>query len=168
MTGQQLSPVEVYKLYAEKVTESSKPSKFLGAPYPITKHPLGFFHTQSGLGQIKSDLLCLLLTNPGERVMLPEFGTPLRRMVFQPNDNMSKTEIINMVSNSVSTWEPRIVVSSINAQSGPELERGSLPTQESSDNESVMLLSIDFADFDELQKVEQLKLELPLAGGSNA
>jgi phage baseplate assembly protein W len=46
---------------------------FLGAPYPIIKSPRGLLRTQSGINQIKSDLLVLLLTEPGERVMLPEF-----------------------------------------------------------------------------------------------
>ena len=62
--------------------------KFLGAPYPIIKHPRGFFHTQSGIDQVKADLLILLLTNPGERVMLPDFGAGLNRLMFEPNDSI--------------------------------------------------------------------------------
>lgn len=58
--------------------------KFKGLPYPVIEHPLGLFRTQTGINTIKSDLLVLLLTNPGERVMLPEFGTPLKDLMFQP------------------------------------------------------------------------------------
>ncbi|MFW2542780.1 GPW/gp25 family protein [Primorskyibacter sp. 2E107] len=34
--------------------------------------------------QIKSLLMQLLMTDPGERVMRPEFGTGIRGMVFEP------------------------------------------------------------------------------------
>jgi hypothetical protein len=46
-------------------------TEFAGAPYPITKDPMGYFRIQSGIDQIRSDLLALILTNAGERPMLP-------------------------------------------------------------------------------------------------
>ncbi len=52
-------------------------SDFLGAPYPITKHSQGYFHTQDNFGQIKSDLLVLLLTNPGSRCLTGDTLIPL-------------------------------------------------------------------------------------------
>ena len=56
--------------------------KFKGMPYPIVPDARGLLHTQSGIDQIKADMLSLLLTNPGERVFLPTYGTPLRKFIF--------------------------------------------------------------------------------------
>ena len=39
-----------------------------------------------GKQAIKSDLIHLLLTTPGDRLYLPEFGADLRRYIFEPND----------------------------------------------------------------------------------
>jgi phage baseplate assembly protein W len=52
-------------------------AKFLGCPYPIQDSPLGYLHTQSDVNQIKSDLLILLLTNPGERCLTADTKIPL-------------------------------------------------------------------------------------------
>ena len=49
---------------------------FAGMGYPIVTNPKGYFPVTKGVDLIKGDLLCLLLTNPGERVMMPQFGTP--------------------------------------------------------------------------------------------
>ena len=86
---------------------------FLGAPYPIIKHPRGFFHTQSGLNQIKSDLLVLLLTNPGERVMLPEFGTPLRKLLFEPMTPITSSALSKEVEYVIKNFDKRVTLQSV-------------------------------------------------------
>ena len=52
-------------------------ANFLGCPYPIQDDPFGYLHTQSDVNQIKSDLLILLLTNPGERCLTADTKIPL-------------------------------------------------------------------------------------------
>ena len=61
--------------------------KFLGLQYPLVKTHRGILAQNTGVDQIKADLLQLLLTNPGERVMLPSYGTPLRELLFEQNDS---------------------------------------------------------------------------------
>ena len=61
--------------------------KFIGLQYPLVKNPRGLLAQKNGVDQIKADVLQLLLTNPGERVMLPNYGTPLRKLIFEPNDD---------------------------------------------------------------------------------
>ena len=140
--------------------------KFLGAPYPIVKHPRGFLHTQSGLNQIKSDLLVLLLTNPGERVMLPEFGTPLRKLIFEQGDSISANEIRQTIINSIKTWEPRISVNAINVTIGPDITRDQLnPSIFAEEKENIAFISIIYSDFNELQEIKELQLQVPLTGG---
>ena len=65
---------------------------FLGSPYPIVKNPLGYFATQSGVNQIKADLLALLMTNQGDRTILPQYGCNLRQFLFEPADSIEASE----------------------------------------------------------------------------
>lgn len=137
---------------------------FLGAPYPIVKNSRGLLRTQSGVNQIKSDLLVLLLTEPGERVMLPEFGTPLREFLFEQNDNISLSQIKERISLSISTWEPRIAVQNIEVLNGNDVAN-SLNSQDDQQNlEHIILIKILFTNFEDIQKVEELVLQLPTGG----
>lgn len=137
---------------------------FLGAPYPIIRNSRGLLRTQSGINQIKSDLLVLLLTEPGERVMLPEFGTPLKEFLFEQNDNVLLEQIKERISLSISTWEPRIAVQNIEVLNGNDVV-GSLDTQDDQQNlEHIVLIKIIFTNFEDIQKVEELVLQLPTGG----
>lgn len=138
---------------------------FLGAPYPIIRHPLGFLRTQSGVNQVKSDLLVLLLTEPGERVMLPEFGTPLKQFFFEPNDSSLVDKVRQTISNSISMWEPRIAVSDILVTNNVASMKDSLNAfDDGQETDHILLIRILFTDYDDIQKVEELKLEIPLGG----
>lgn len=134
---------------------------FLGAPYPITKHPLGFFRTQSGIDQVKSDLLSLLLTTPGERVMLPEFGTPLKKLMFDPNDSAVASQAREMIIKAINIWEPRITVDAIevsNSMSSKALN----PADDLTNQEHILNIKIRFFDPNNISEIQELKLELPL------
>lgn len=141
-------------------------ANFLGVPFPIRKSPLGFLRIQSGINQIKSDLLVLLLTNPGERVMTPEFGTPLRKLVFEPNDQTLREQARNMIIDSITRWEPRIVVRKIEVSSNPGREVLS-PYDDRLNSENILYIRIDFIDPENISEVQRLVLEMPLsqAGG---
>ena len=39
-----------------------------------------------GASAVRQSLMLLLSTQPGERIMRPEFGCDLYRLVFEPND----------------------------------------------------------------------------------
>jgi phage baseplate assembly protein W len=136
--------------------------KFWGAPYPIVRHANGFLHTQRGAAQVKSDLLSLLLTNPGERVMLPDFGTPLNRLFFDPNDAQVAQEARDMIVTAIEAWEPRIVVSDIEVNTN--VDDSLSPLDEKVDIGHILLIRINFSDFDNIQEVQELRLEVPLGG----
>lgn len=138
---------------------------FSGAPYPIKKHPLGLLRSQKGVNQIKSDLLVLLLTEPGERVMLPGFGTPLKQFFFEPNDSVIVDKVKNAIANSIKTWEPRIAVTAIdvtNSRADIEPSLNPLDSRESVDH--VLMIRIKFTDFQNIRSVQELTLEIPLGG----
>lgn len=138
--------------------------KFLGVPYPITRNPLGFLRSSNGIDQIKSDLLQLLLTTPGERVMLPTYGTPLKKLIFDPNDTNLEIAAREMIINSINQWEPRITVQQIEITSS--IDPNQLDSNDPKENlENFLFIRILFFDPENIQEVEELKLELPVSGG---
>lgn len=135
---------------------------FCGLPYPITQNSLGYFRSQCGAETIKGDLLILLLTNPGERVMMPEFGTGLRRLVFEPNDSFIKEQARNMIINAIATWEPRIVVEQIDISTGEEAWQSLSPDDDRTQAANVLLIRILFLEKDNINEIQELKLSVPL------
>jgi phage baseplate assembly protein W len=131
--------------------------KFLGLQYPLTETPRGIMAQKSGVDQIKADLLQLLLTNPGERVMLPEFGTPLRELFFEPNDPSLAMETKRMVSSAIAKWEPRIEIKNITVGT-PDLH----PEDTGSESEAIVGIHIEFYDPEDINVIEALVLEVPI------
>ena len=134
---------------------------FKGVPYPITKNPKGFFYIQSGVDQVKSDMIVLLLTNPRERVMLHDFGTPLRKLFFNPNDPSTILEAKGMIANSLKMWEPRVAIENIYIQSKLDSDSAN-PDDPDPNNEHVLLIRITFFDRLDIRTINELRLEVPL------
>lgn len=118
---------------------------------------------KSDVDQIKADLLQLLLTNPGERVMLPEYGTPLRRLIFEPNDPLLEVEARRMIAESISKWEPRIELSQIYVTSNVDFN-DLHPDDTKEDSVHVLSIKIEFFDPVNIDEVQELKLEVPIGG----
>ena len=59
--------------------------------------------------QGKENLKALLLTQVGERYMLPTFGCNFLDIIFQPNVNELKEEIANIIQRAVNAWLPYII-----------------------------------------------------------
>lgn len=137
---------------------------FLGCPYPLSKTPRGIMPTQEGLNQIKSDLLVLLLTNPGSRVMLPEFGTPLNSLIFQPNDDQTAEAAREMIINSINRWEPRLTIEELEVVAGPISDMLD-PSDNLEEAGHILSIRIVFAEFDQIKEVQELILEIPLSSG---
>ena len=74
-----------------------------------------------GADAVRQGLLLLLSTIPGERVMRPDYGCPLHRLVFAPNDDTTAGLAIHYVRQAVERWEPRVDVVGVEADRDPEL-----------------------------------------------
>jgi phage baseplate assembly protein W len=72
-----------------------------------------FKSTYSTKDQIKSNLVNLLLTDIGERVMNPNFGTNLKRFLFEGITNENIDTLKNNILNSISIYISEITVSGI-------------------------------------------------------
>jgi phage baseplate assembly protein W len=71
---------------------------------------------------VRQSVLLLLSTRPGERVMRPEYGCDLHRLIFLPNDNTSAGLAIHYVRQALERWEPRIYQIRVNAGRNPDVE----------------------------------------------
>lgn len=133
-------------------------NEFLGLQYPLRKTPRGLMAQKTGVDQIKADIVQLLLTNPGERIMMPNYGTDLKRLQFQPNDAILEKEAEDMVRQAIATWEPRIEILKINVTS--QIDESNLnPNDPGYDKDEILHIKIEFIDPQNISKVEQLQLE---------
>jgi len=62
---------------------------------------------------IKQAIVNLLLTNKGERVMQPNYGSDIRSFLFEPLDFGTAVQIKNSINYCLNTFEPRIAVNGI-------------------------------------------------------
>lgn len=65
---------------------------------------------------VRQAILLLLSTTPGERVMRPDYGCALERLVFSPNDDTTAGLAIHFVRRALNRWEPRIDVLRLDAE----------------------------------------------------
>jgi phage baseplate assembly protein W len=71
---------------------------------------------------IEQAIQIILLTAPGERPMLPEFGAGLRNFVFEPNSDKTRARIADAVRKSLVDWEPRITTERVEVTRGDDAE----------------------------------------------
>ncbi len=53
---------------------------------------------------VRDELMQLILTNPGERLFLPEFGGGVRRLVFENIDEASGAMVKATLTRAISRW----------------------------------------------------------------
>ena len=59
---------------------------------------------------IKQAIVNLLLTNKGERLMNPNYGSDIRRYLFEPLDYGTANQIKGNIRDTIERFEPRITV----------------------------------------------------------
>lgn len=66
-----------------------------------------------GQDKVRQAILLILETEPGERIMRPDFGTGLRRYLMKPNTIATRALIQRDVDAALRLWEPRIEVTRV-------------------------------------------------------
>jgi phage baseplate assembly protein W len=64
---------------------------------------------------VRQAILLLLSTRPGERLMRPDYGCWLHRLVFAPNDAGTAGLAIHYVGEALRRWEPRVTILRLDA-----------------------------------------------------
>lgn len=78
----------------------------------------GRFESFQGIAELRQALLMLFSTRPGERALRPEFGCPLDRLAFEPNDATTAGMAIRLVSDAITRHEPRAFI--VHLDAGPD------------------------------------------------
>ena len=84
----------------------------IGVSLPFNA-PGVFNKTYSTKDQIKSNLINLLLTDKGERIMNPEFGTDLRRSLFDNMTNLNSEILRLKIIDSINIFIPEIILGEV-------------------------------------------------------
>ena len=91
------------------------PNTYIGLSFPIRRDKFNdFAMTKTSLQQARHNLKNLLLTFPGERVGQPEFGSRLRALCFEQQDDELPAQIEEEVRKSVLSWLPYINIQEVN------------------------------------------------------
>lgn len=87
-----------------------------------TSHPSGkiFLQSYTTLEQASTNLLNLLLTNEGERIMQPEFGCSLRKLVFEPGTRDLQNKLDKRIRSKVAFWMPYLDIENLEINLYPD------------------------------------------------
>jgi phage baseplate assembly protein W len=105
--------IELGKVNVVDLTENDY--KVLGIGINTTSNSNGVFSVNyTTLTQAKDNLKNLILTKKGERLMQPEFGCDVWKVLFEQLDgNLIETSIENTILDAVSIWLPYLNIDTI-------------------------------------------------------
>jgi phage baseplate assembly protein W len=75
---------------------------------------------RAGAEKVREAILLILQTEPGERVMRPDFGCGLRRFLAAPNTVATRARIAHDVSRAIEAWEPRVRLRDVAVEAGDD------------------------------------------------
>ena len=91
-------------------------------PTGLSTTPTGQVAMVDGAGAIRQALMLLLSTVPGDRLMRPDYGSYLHRLLFANNDQTTAGLAIHYVRQAVHRWEPRVSIIDVEADVDPEID----------------------------------------------
>jgi phage baseplate assembly protein W len=110
-----------WRLHYPYVTASSDEMiEVLDESIGLNISPTGGIDMIDEEASVRQSILLLLSTIPGERVMRPDYGCELHRLVFSPNDNTTSGLAIHYVRQAIDRWEPRAQITHLDAGPHPE------------------------------------------------
>ena len=85
-------------------------SAFLGIgwAFPPRLDPTGDIAVVAFEEDVRQAVRIILMTDPGERVMRPDFGSGLRAVLFEPITEATRALLRHRIEEALIRWEPRI------------------------------------------------------------
>lgn len=101
--------------------DAINPRAFLGHGwgFPLSPGADGEVALAAYEEDVRQAVLIVLGTNPGERVMRPEFGAGLRALLFEPMTATTASLARHRVERALVQWEPRIDVLDVRVRAEP-------------------------------------------------
>ncbi|MEX0268924.1 GPW/gp25 family protein [Leptolyngbyaceae cyanobacterium UHCC 1019] len=69
---------------------------------------------------VRQIIQVILRTRPGEQLMRPEFGAGLENFLHEPNTLMTRRRIRDRIAESLTRWEPRILLDRVEVEEVPD------------------------------------------------
>lgn len=92
-----------------------------GVGFPVRPDPVrGAVGYRSGAEKVRQSIEVVLRTEPGERLMRPRFGCPLRQFLMEPNSVATRSRLERAVTAALAAFEPRIELTGVTASPGAE------------------------------------------------
>jgi phage baseplate assembly protein W len=90
-------------------------TNYINIDFPFRDSDNGFYFKMNKTDKdaIRADLLHLLLTNKGERLYLPEFGSDLKKFIFEPNDEITQEQIKDNLNQTIIRFIPNLLINDI-------------------------------------------------------
>lgn len=102
--------------------DQNQEKAFLGRgwAFPTRPAPSGEVSLVEFEEDIRQSIRIILGTNPGERVMRPDFGAGLNALVFEPVNTTTMALVQHRVELALVTWEPRINLQRVLVSTAPQ------------------------------------------------
>ena len=91
-----------------------------GLALPLQANDTGALPLADGPEKVRQSIAIILDTEPGERLMRPEFGCGLRRYLMQPNTAATRAAMQREIQTALAAWEPRIKLDRVDVLPGED------------------------------------------------
>ena len=123
------------------------PNVYIGLALPIKPDDNNVFSlTKNSYDQVRHNLRNLLLTNVGERVYQPEFGSRLRELCFEQLDDTLPQRVEDEIRRAVNFWLPYVNIVQIE-------------TLTEEDNKSKIFVRVKFSTTLNSETLQQIELD---------
>jgi hypothetical protein len=99
-----------------------------GMSFPPRVGADGHVTWSAGDDNVRESIRVILMTEPRERLRLPEFGAGLARFLFEPNTPATRLLIQERITLALARWEPRVRVESVTVEPHPAEPQTALAT----------------------------------------
>lgn len=95
------------------LADVSEPQLFNGMAFPFGGTVLTTFGAKRDEDVIRTSIEMILMTFLTERVMIPEFGSDLQSLLFEPSDGHLAIFLRAAVEEAIANWEPRVLIGTV-------------------------------------------------------
>ena len=67
----------------------------------------------TGKAEVQSSIQILLTTGIGERIMRPDFGANMERLLFEPLDTTLQAYMKDLIKTAILLFEPRVILNEV-------------------------------------------------------
>ena len=99
-----------------------------GISFPPRVSPDGRIVWSEGEANVREAVRVILMTEPRERIGLPDFGGGLGRFLFEPNTVATRRVIQDRITRALARWEPRLLVETVDVEPDPDDPQAAIAT----------------------------------------